>query len=132
MEKTRNQKYACLLLAVIVMISGICLERVPADAFFSCTKNSTITRSDSTYKDLSLCRTETLNQREVLNSLCLAKREGRRGQARAAAALYFSNADILPHIFQSNQGKGEETQGYEILCSLVVLTYIHNQDGEKA
>ena len=132
MEKTRNQKYACLLLAVIVMISGICLERVPADAFFSCTENSAITRSDSTYKDLSVCRTETLNQREVLNSLRLARRDGRRGQTRVVTALFFSDADILPHIFQTTQKRRQENQDYEILCSLTVLTYIHNQDGEKA
>lgn len=132
MEKTRNQKWVCLILAVIVMISGICLERVPANALFSCTKNSAITRIDDTCKDLGVYRTETFNQREVLSSLRLARREIRRNQVRAAAMLCISSADILPQNFQSKKLAGEDRLYYEILCSLAILTYIHNQDGEKA
>ncbi len=132
MEKTRNQKWVCLILAVIVMISGICLERVPANALFSCTKNSAITRIEDSCKDLEVYRTESINQREVLSSLRLARREVRRNQVRAAVVLSISSADILLRNFQSKQIVGEDRLYYETLCSLAILTYIHNQDGEKA
>lgn len=114
----------------MIMISGICPERVPADAFFSCSQNSSITGMDNIHNELSVCRTETFSQREVLNSLRLSKRESRRNQVGATAVLHSSGTDILPYIFQSNQR--DEDICYETLCSLAILTYIHNQDGEKA
>lgn len=132
MEKIRNQKWVCLVLAVIVMISGICLERVPANSLFSCTKNISIIGTDDTYKDISVYRAENFNQREVLGSMRLARRDVRRNQVRTAAVLYISNADILLQNFQSKQIVGEDRLYYETLCSLAILTYIHNQDGEKA
>ena len=133
MERIRNQKWACLLLAAIVMISGICLERVPANAYFSCTKNSSVTRADMIYKEISVYREETFNQREVLNSLRLARRDVRRSQTRVATeTLCLSNADIIPQNYQSASMPGEDRLYYETSCSLAILTYIHNQDGEKA
>lgn len=132
MKKIRNQKWACLVLAVIVMISGICLERVPADAFFSCVKNTSFTGIDHTDKELSVYRAESLNQREVLNSLRVSRRDGRRSQTRVASVFCSLNVDILPHIFHLNQRKGDDRYGYETWSSLAILTYIHNQDGEKA
>ena len=62
----------------------------------------------------------------------LARRDVRRNQVRTAAVLYISNADILLQNFQSKQIVGEDRLYYETLCSLAILTYIHNQDGEKA
>ena len=133
MEKVRNRKWACLILAVIVMISGICMERVPANAFFSCTKSSSITGMDSIYKDLTVYRTETLNQQEVIDSIRLTGRDARRSQVRATvSALYFSCADILPPYIQSAGITGKSGLCFDAMCSLAILTYIHNQDGEKA
>ena len=132
MEKIRNQKWVCLVLAVIVMIPGICLERVPANSLFSCTKNTSLIGTDDTYKNISVYRAENFNQREVLGSMRLARRDVRRNQVRTAAVLYISNADILLQNFQSKQIVGEDRLYYETLCSLAILTYIHNQDGEKA
>lgn len=133
MKKIRNQKYVCLLLAVIVMILGICLERVPANALFSCSKNTSVIRSDSTYKEVAVYQTETFKDREVLNSLKLAKREVRRNQERmTSAALCVFGADTLLSNYQSSQSAEEDRLYYETLCSFAILTYIHNQDGEKA
>lgn len=120
-------------MAVIVVISGICLEKIPANALFSCTKGCSINGTDSIYKDLSVYRTESLSQREVLNSMRIAGRDARRSQVRiTAAVLFLSIADILPRNFQSTRSVGEGRLCYEIMCSLAILTYIHNQDGEKA
>ena len=84
MEKVRNQKYACLILAVIIMISGICLERVPADALFSCVQDSSIISTDSVCKEIPAYRTETFNQREVLNAIRVTGRDARRSQVYSA------------------------------------------------
>lgn len=133
MRKVRNQKWICLLMAITVMISGICLEKIPADSYFSCSQTNTITKADSVLRDESACRTETLSQREVLSSLRTVKRDQRRNQVRTyySSGMCLFNAEILPPIFQIKQAAKEEVY-CESSCIAAILSYIHNQDGEKA
>ncbi len=134
MRKGRNQKWICLLLVIVVMISGICLEKIPADSYFSCKQTSTIAKADSVLRDVSACRTETLSQREVLSSFRTAKRELRRNQVRTIyqSGLCLSNAEFLPQNFQTKQAAREDNINCKDSCSAAILSYIHNQDGEKA
>lgn len=134
MRKGRNQKWICLLLVIAVMISGICLEKITADSYFSCKQTSTIAKADSILKDVSACRIETLSQREVLSSFRMAKRELRRNQIRIIyqSGLCLSNAEFLPQNFQTKQEARENNINCKNSCSAAILSYIHNQDGEKA
>ena len=133
MGKVRNQKWICLCLAIAMMISGICLEKIPADSYFSYNQTSTITKSDRARLDVSAYRTETLSQREVLSSLRTVKRELRRNQVRTyySSGMCLFNAEILPPIFQIKQAAKEEVY-CESSYIAAILSYIHNQDGEKA
>ena len=133
MGKVRNQKWICLCLAIAMMISGICLEKIPADSYFSYNQTSTITKSDRVRLDVSAYRTETLSQREVLSSLRTVKRELRRNQVRTyySSGMCLFNAEILPPISQIKQAAKVEIYG-ESSCMVAILSYIHNQDGEKA
>lgn len=134
MRKERNQKWICLFLVIAVMILGICLEKIPADSYFSCKQESTIAKADGVLRDISAYKTETLSQREVLSSLRSAKRELRRNQVRTSALLgnYLSSEEFLPQIFQSKQAAGGDSIYCKTSCSAAILSYIHNQDGEKA
>ena len=134
MGKVRNHKWICLFLAIVIMISGICLEKIPADSFFSCSHSNTIAKSDGILRDVSAYKTETLSQREVLSSLRTAKRETRRNQVRTGFQTGFcvSYAEFLPQNFQSNQAAELDTRDCEGSSSVAILSYIHNQDGEKA
>ena len=134
MGKVRNQKWICLCLAIAMMISGICLEKIPADSYFSYNQTSTITKSDRVRLDVSAYRTETLSQREVLSSLRTVKRELRRNQVRTyySSGMCLFNAEILPPIFQIKQLAEVEGIYGNTSYSVAILSYIHNQDGEKA
>lgn len=133
MGKIRNQKWICLFLAIAVMISGICLEKLPVGSYFSCNQINTITKADSNLLDTSACRTESLSQREVLSSLRTARRELRRNQVRTyySSGMCLFNAEILPPIFHINQVTRAEDIYCESSCIEAILSYIHNQDGEK-
>lgn len=134
MRKVRNQKWICLFMAIAVMISGICLEKIPADSYFSCNHTGTIAKSDGILRDVSACRTESLSQREILGSLRTAKRETRRNQIKTGFQTGFcvSYAECLLQIFQLNQAVEMDGNNCESSCSAAILSYIHNQDGEKA
>ena len=133
MGKVRNQKWICLCLAIAMMISGICLEKIPADSYFSCSQTSMITKADSVLRDVSACKTETLSQREVLSSLRTVKGKSRRNLVRTyySLGMCLFNAESLPPIFQIKQAAKVEIYG-ESSCMVAILSYIHNQDGEKA
>lgn len=134
MRKVRNQKWIYLLLVITVMISGICLEKIQADAYFSCNHTRTIVKLDGILRDVPACRTETLSQREVLSSLRTAKRETRHNQIKTGFQTGFcvSYAEILPQNIQLNQAAGIDRSDCEGSSSAVILSYIHKQDGEKA
>lgn len=134
MGKVRNQKWICLFLAIAVMISGICLEKIPTDSYFSYSQNSTLTKADKVLRDVSVCRMETLSQREVLSSFRTAKREIRRNQIRTGlqAGISTSYAQFLLKNFQLNHLAEVDRTNGEGSCSVAILSYIHKQDGEKA
>lgn len=134
MGKERNQKWVCLLLVITVMISGICLEKIPTDSYFSCKQTNTIAKADGVLRDVSAYKTETLSQREVLSSLRSVKRELRRNQVRTSALLgnCLSKEVFLPQIIQSNQAAEGDGIYCKTSCSAAILSYIHKQDGEKA
>ena len=134
MRRIRNQKCICLLLAIAIMISGMCSVKIPADSFFSCNQPNTIAKAERTFKNISACRTETLSQREVLSSLRGIKREYRKNQVRTynLSGYSLSDMEIFPNNFQSKQFAEEDGDFCNASCSAAILSYIHNQDGEKA
>lgn len=135
MKKVRNHKLICLLMAIAVMISGICLEKIPVNSYFSCKQANTITSSDSSFKKVSVYKAETLNQQEVLSSIQSTKREVRRSSFRdrsRATEFYISYADILPQNIHFKGVAKEDSSFQGMKCSIAILNYIHKQDGEKA
>ncbi len=134
MKKERNQKLICLLLIFAVMIFGICLEKIPANSYFSCKETSAIAKAENVIRNVSAYRTETLREREVLSFIRTTEREVRRNQNRTNYLLDFclSGTEILSQKFRSKQVMDKDDSYRQSSCSAAILSYIHKQDGEKA
>ncbi len=132
--RLRNQKWIWLCLAIAIMISGICLEKLPTGSYSSCNQTDSITETDNNIWDISACRIDTLSQRETLRSLRTAQRKLKRNPIRtfSSSGMNLSGAEILPQIFQWKQAMEIEGIYGNTSYSIAILSYIHNQDGEKA
>lgn len=132
MKKIRNHKLICIALMAAIMISGICLNGIQANSFFSCNKESHISTPNNLIEEGSIYRTEQLSEREVISSIRQVRNSGRRANSRAEQETEFClfDVEILPHKFHSISAI-EERLYYENLCSVAILDYIHKQDGEK-
>ena len=133
MKKVRNHRIICILLAIAIMISGICLGEIQASSYFSCKQDSSINTSDSIIQKDSVYRTEKLNQREVISSIRQVRNLTRRINSRSEyeQQLCLFNVESTPQksYFVSAIVDGSYP---ESLCAIAVINYIHNQDGEKA
>lgn len=132
MKKIRNHKLICIVMMIAIMISGICLNEIQANSYFSCKQESSITSPDNTLDEGSIYRTERLSQREVIRSIRQVRTNTRRASSKAESELCFCSfdVDILPQKFHSISAI-EERLYYETLRSIAILNYIHKQDGEK-
>ena len=133
MGKVRNHKTICALLAIAIMISGICLGEIQASSYFSCKQESTINTADSIKGEDSVYRNEQLSQREVISSIRQVRNVTRRINSRSEYEIELCpfNVEILPqksHFLAAV----EEGSYLEHSCSFAILNYIHKQDGEKA
>ena len=132
MGRIRNHKRICIVLMAAIMISGICLNGIQANSFFSCNKESSISAPDNTIEEGSVYRTEQLSEREVISSIRQVRTCSRRANSRTEQEIEFCSfdVDILPQKLHSISAI-EEQLFYENLCSVAILNYIHKQDGEK-
>ena len=133
MKKVRNHKLICMILTIMIMISGICLGEIQASSSFSCKQVSSIKAADSVIQKESVYRTEQLNQKEVISYIRQARNVARRIHSRSEyeIELCLFDVEVLPQKFHSISA-GEECSFSEHLCSVAILNYIHKQDGEKA
>lgn len=130
MRNGRNHRIMCLMLAIAIMISGICLDKLPANSFFSCKKTSMITVASRQMKSVSAYKTEKLSQREVLSSINQVNKDGNQNTT-ATEEIDFLNPDNLAQDYRVYISAKENRLYYETLCSITILDYIHRQDGEK-
>ena len=133
MKKVRNHKLICMILTIMIMISGICLGEIQASSSFSCKQVSSIKAADSVIQKESVYRTEQLNQKEVISSIRQIRNFTRRIHSRSEyeIELCLFDVEVLPQKFHSTSA-GEECSFSEHLCSVAIINYIHKQDGEKA
>lgn len=133
MRKVRNHKLICFLLAIAMVISGVCLSEVQANSYFSCKQESTISAPNNTIQHVSAYKTERLSQREVVSTIRQARNLTKRANSRMEYRIdtCLSTVDILPQNSQCLYAI-DNALYYEISCSIAILNYIHEQDGEKA
>jgi len=133
MKKVRNHKLICMILTIMIMISGICLGEIQASSSFSCKQVSSIKAADSVIQKESVYRTEQLNQKEVISYIRQVRNVARRIHSRSEyeIELCLFDVDILPQKILFLTAVEEGTY-LENSCSVAILNYIHKQDGEKS
>ena len=133
MKKVRSHKLICMVLTIMIMISGICLGEIQASSSFSCKQVSSIKAADSAIQKESVYRTEQLNQKEVISSIRQVRNFTRRIHSRSEyeIELCLFDVEILPQksLFIAAVQEGANLENS---CSFAILNYIHKQDGEKA
>jgi len=133
MKKFRNHKLICMLLTIVIMISGICLGEIQASSSFSCKQESSIKAANSVVLKESVYRTEQLSQKEVISSIRQVRNITRRIHSRSEyeTELCLFDVEVLPQksLYLT---AAEEGAYLEHSCSIAILNYIHKQDGEKA
>ena len=133
MRKIRNHKIICALLVMAIMISGICLGEIQASSYFSCKQESSINAADSIKGEASVYRNERLSQREVISSIRQVRNIARRMNSRSEyeTELCPINVEALPQKIHFTWATHDGSY-LEHLCKVAIITYIHEQDGEKA
>ena len=133
MKRVRSHNIIYLIIISVIMISGICQEKIPAGSYFSCKEEKVLQVYGNDFESVSACKTETLSQKEVLFSIRLAKRQEERNNIRERHMFMplISGAYSLPQNFHFYLSAKENRLYYEMLYSIAILNYIHNQDGEK-
>lgn len=131
--KLRYQKFICVIMAICMMFSGMCLNNTKADSLFERVAESTTTSYIDSLKQEGLnnesCTIEMLGVRNTVNILGTIKRSVEKWEGRTSLVLLcmeemtsqLSNYHIATITMQFLEGHGRT----------VVLEYIHNQDGKK-
>lgn len=132
--RLKNYKIVCIILSIIVSLSGIFLEDVEADNTFAWSPNeitnSYIQSASATIEDAQVCTTETLGVRSNSRTQQLTGRyTSQKGEFKR------SHNFLCPNIFLLQEGRffsgSEITQIRSGCFSELVINYIHKSDGKK-
>ncbi len=135
MKKTGQYdiRFICYIVAVFMLIVGMCQGRIEADFCFPCDQNGRMTSflSTSEAQDVS-CET-SIGYKSVLSELGMAVSDSRRESRRSLGRLQGMVASIVlvaviisVHSYTTESGS---FSGNRLMA--VLLQYLHNQDGKK-
>lgn len=133
MHMRKQNNIICLLLTAIMLLSGMCYEKVHADSLFSyeslADNTSSMDSSDSLADNTVLLLGELFSQRNVITSIRHTRQTDERTGPRTD--LYLSFVDALPHysIFYSMAADVELYS--EARSNTVIINFIHHKDGKK-
>lgn len=134
MERKYNRLY-CIVIAMFILISGICLEQPKADSFFAYADHISVASLDrSSGRELSryeLTSAETLGVRDTAFVAGSMRRPSVRGMHRNRIAILILAAGVFC-LKLSNLRTAVETAGApETQYTTALLKYIREQDGKK-
>lgn len=129
----RNQKILSYVLAILMLISGMCLGNVKADSFFASSSDSKkVCLSDTINEELAYvesCTEEMLGHQSVANVVSAIS--NLRLKTENGESLAFLCVDILVPNTIYFYVTEDTVFSPEKHCKTVTLNYIHNQDGKK-
>lgn len=132
--QSRKQKAMCILLAIVIVLSGMCFESSKADASFlyapAEASDSTVRPVDATIREAQLCTTETLGIRDNADIQQFAGRVNsqKRETSDSLALLYFNILSSAAGKFYAGSEMMRSGQQYR---NELVANYIHRSDGKK-
>ncbi len=133
--KTKYNAIICYILAVVMLLSGMCLENVEADSSFALTQTaqtaSMIRSLDYEVLCNESCTIKMLGIRDTVYALNASRRTNYRTDIRVRASVILFCVDKYTQNFSSFHAAVNAIQFPELYSKTAVLNYIHNQDGKK-
>lgn len=131
--KMRYNKMLCVIIAMFILVSGMCLEIPQADSFFACMDDSPttscISESKGIHSQYQLSSRETIGVRSTAFISSTSKRPVLRTVLRVSVIMFLAEIFLLK---ASNlQRVAETAQAPETHYVTALLNYIHRQDGKK-
>lgn len=128
--KRVQKRLTSFILAVLLLLSGMCFENSRADASFSDALNA-VTIADAEQVSVSpAVRVEENVAGQVMHAVKQIRRAGERSGFRTGAD--FSYVELLPRSLYFSEAAIAEPIENEVLSNTVILDFIHQKDGKKA
>lgn len=133
--KTKYNQLICFILALFMLLTGMCLENVEADsylAFYETAQTSAVIGSwDKEILCNESCTIEMLGIRSASYSFSAARRSNYRMDIRYRAVIISFCVEKFTQNLSNFYMAANAVQFPELYGKAVVLHYIHNQDGKK-
>ena len=130
MQMTR-EKMICCIMAVMLLLSGMCVESSATDSSFSHASEeafSTIRSASYVADEIASCTTDMLGKGNASIRLNTGNYVN-RGQSRIILLFLYVGA-ILQYLLYYQSSEHREN-GQILLCRSVAVDYIHQKDGGK-
>lgn len=140
MKYTLRKKWINCLLAIILLLSGICFDTIQADSSISYTQNADSTETcsllpeDFTKTQQDICTSEQLKTITLRGAASQLNRYSlqNKGKSRLGTGIFLSALNILSensnYYFKDVYIRANRTF---LSCEAVIISYIHHQDGTK-
>ena len=127
-----NEKIICCILAIIMFLTGMCLDNIEIGSSFLC---QNLTRQDTTLRsvdyildDIGSCTLDMLNKGTISIRGTVSNSVNKWKDKSVLYALVVRTDLQELFYYQSSECK-EDAQ--LLLCRSVAVNYIHRKDGEK-
>jgi hypothetical protein len=138
MRKNQNNRcYVCLLLAILLFFSGMCLRFEQTDSFFSYSSDRNLTSKASVFRQQkpevpfsSLCTDEMLGSRTSATAILQTRTKTEKNNS-FSGQLFFLLCLLVPSFHLIFLTISRELQ-YDDFVTAIIISYIHNQDGKKS
>ena len=127
------QKVISAILAIFLLVSGMCLENTKADSYnlssFAKQEAGLIDSLDAGYDYAQSCTEEMLGQQNISSIIGAVTNTNVRRDSKQSFVVQFVNVSVhcLIHFNMIERA----IVSPEKHCENVILRYIHNQDGKK-
>ena len=137
MKKTAKRAWICYILIICFFLSGMCCEGAKTDPFLSCDHFSSQPDSFSIRRQKNPLRHDIITEKLMSGRIPAYYLSGKnKGAEKEAIRLKTGHFYLLPKNYAAPFSfchgllffSGKQTVTYS---SLVIIHYIHNQDGDK-
>lgn len=134
MKLTVQRKYICLLLMIMLVVSGMCFDTVKTDACFLFGKTVGESRMSYTNKSAAAKQHAFIEEQTEKNEICsVSERIDGRRETRARNAN--GNASLQSALVSESRLYSYREAARFIVpkntTSAAIISYVHHQDGSK-
>ena len=129
----KNKQWICNFIAVIILLTGMCVSEVKADPVFLCPQTAVITSTetvDSVLTEVGVEPTEILCTRNSVTSSQIAA-QITNGRRTIKLSMVFLCVAIFSFLHSNFYTAEREINYPKLSARTVVVNYIHNTEGKK-